>query len=186
MRVISGSAKGRRLKAPKGDKSRPTEDRVKESLFNILTPLKLNGVVLDLFSCSGSIGIEFLSRGAKKVYFNDWDRSNATLIRENLAMTGFEKDAVVMNHDYKKAINQLSLIENLQFDYVYLDPPYHTNYADRASALLLAQNLLSQDGLLMTERDSKAQPFDMEGYNIVDVRNYGSKSIVFYHLDSGS
>ncbi len=92
MRVISGDKKGFKLKAPKGMDTRPTEDRIKESLFNILGPINENSIVLDLFSGSGSIGIEFLSRGgAKFVYFIDNSNLSISTIKENIAHTDFEK-----------------------------------------------------------------------------------------------
>ena len=84
MRVISGIRRGQSLLGPKGKHSRPTEDKVKEAVFNVLYPLKDNCVAIDLFSCTGSIGIEFLSRGANKVYFSEYNGENISIMKKNL------------------------------------------------------------------------------------------------------
>ena len=126
MRVISGLKKGHKLKAPKGLEVRPTEDKIKESLFNILGNIDKDSLVLDLFGGSGSIGIEFLSRGARACYFVDISSNSISYIKDNLSHTGLNELANVIKSDSVKAIKQLSN-RNLKFDYIYIDPPFRHN-----------------------------------------------------------
>ncbi len=123
MRVISGLRKGHKLKSPKGQDIRPTEDRIKESLFNIIGPLKKESLVLDLFAGTGSIGIEFLSRGAKFVYFIDSSNESIRIIKDNLSLTKFLDSASIHKMD---SINSIKFLreKGILFDYIFIDPPY--------------------------------------------------------------
>src|SRR5699024_2858791 len=131
LRVISGDKKGFKLKAPKGKDTRPTEDRIKESLFNILGPIDENAIVLDLFSGSGSIGIEFLSRGAKSVYFVDSSNLSINIIKENLKHTDLNKRSKIIKGDSVKIVKFLDR-KNLKFDYIYIDPPYEGSLIEKS------------------------------------------------------
>ena len=132
MRVISGSARGLKLKAPEGLNTRPTTDRIKESLFNIIAADLYDICFLDLFGGSGGIGIEALSRGARKAYFADSSRKSIDIINDNLKRARLDSKAVVMNCDFRQALNRIKA-EGEKFDIVFLDPPYNTTLAADAA-----------------------------------------------------
>jgi len=124
MRVIAGSARSLRLKTIEGMSTRPTTDRIKETLFNIINSNLSGSVFVDLFSGSGAIGIEALSRGGKKAYFVDNNRACIKCIEDNLVFTKLKDKAVVMHTDVLSAIRKLQGILNEPVDYIFLDPPY--------------------------------------------------------------
>jgi 16S rRNA (guanine(966)-N(2))-methyltransferase RsmD len=181
LRVISGDKKGHRLKAPKGFDVRPTEDKIKESIFNILKPLKIEFTVLDLFAGSGSIGIEFLSRGAKKVYFIDVKQNSIDIIKENLRHTKLEDKSTVLKLEANRALRKF-LKDNLKFDYIYLDPPFKNhellfNVVD----YITKHDLLEKNGLILIEHEKELNlKLNINNFYRCDYRNYGSKSISFY------
>lgn len=147
MRVISGSAGGRRLKELSGMETRPTTDKVKESLFNIIQ-FEIEGRrALDLFAGTGQLGIEALSRGAAHCTFVDRRREAAGLVRENLRHTGLEDRARVIQGD------SLAFLEACgeKFDLIFLDPPYRTDLLDRALALAGKIDILSEYGIIICE-----------------------------------
>ncbi len=181
MRVISGSKKGHRLKAPKGDKVRPTEDRVKESLFNILGTIRSDAVVLDAFSGTGSIGIEFLSRGAKTCYFTDRSRESIKYIKENVIHTKSEEGAVIKAMAVESFLKRLSPGE-LKFDYIYIDPPFdRIELIAETMDLIYEKELFKEDTLFMAEYEGELR-VDEERYDLIDQRSYGKKFISFYKL----
>lgn len=128
MRVISGRARGTKLKSIDSDKTRPTLDRVKESLFNILQDWE-EAEVLDLFAGSGALGIEALSRGAKSATFCDCSFLSIQALKENLEKTRFSSQAIILNVDFQKGLQEL---QGKEFDYIFLDPPYQTDYVQKA------------------------------------------------------
>ena len=134
MRIISGSARGRRLVSPEGFDVRPTTDKVKESMFNIIQ-FELDGAaVLDLFAGTGQLGIEALSRGAEKAVFVDASKKSLETVRKNIALAGFSSSAETVQGD---AFAYLAAAKE-QFDIVFLDPPYHNGLCEKAFALLPA------------------------------------------------
>lgn len=148
MRIITGTAKGCRLKAPKGQDTRPTADRIKESLFNILG-MKVHGRhVLDLFAGTGNLGLEALSRGAAHAVFVD--RATAPVIRENALHTRLDGRAEVLKSDAFSALARLAGMGK-SFGLVFCDPPYHKGLWERALLFLDASELLSEDGILVVE-----------------------------------
>jgi len=186
VRVISGTRKGHKLKSPiKGDSIRPTEDRIKESLFNILGIIKRDSIVLDLFSGSGSIGIEFLSRGAKKCYFVDMSKKSISTIKENLSHTRLLDNAIVIRSDSIKAIQYLGN-KNLKFDYIYLDPPFNKHtLLTKAINTIVEYEILSYKGIMIIEHEKQfILDEDLPKFKQIDYRNYGSKSIAFYRWNS--
>jgi len=145
MRVISGIAKGTKLNSIDRITTRPTLDRVKESLFNIIQNKIEDSIILDLFSGSGAIAIEFLSRGAKKAYLCEINYKAIKMIYSNLEKTKLNSKAVVIKNDYKKALEFLSN-QKIQFDLIYLDPPYELNLAVDSVNKILKFNLLKEKG----------------------------------------
>ena len=128
MRVISGTARGTKLNSIDSLETRPTLDRVKESLFNIMQDKIENSIVLDLFAGSGAIGIEFISRGAKKAFFCEKSYIAAQMINQNLKKTKFENKSEIFEKDFRKCLIELSK-KNIKFDIIFIDPPYKENLA---------------------------------------------------------
>ena len=178
MRVISGLARGTKLKTIESDTTRPTLDRVKESLFNILQNKIKGTVVLDLFAGSGALGIEALSRGAVKAYFCDKNPEAVKVIKENLIKTRLLDKAIVFNKDYLEAIRKIK--EELSI--VFLDPPYKLDLAVKAINELLKNNLLTNDSLIIVETDEIERDLkeinQLENIEIVDTRKYGRANLV--------
>ena len=148
MRIIAGSCKGRPILAPKGMDTRPTLDRVKESLFGIIQFQIYGKTVLDLFAGSGNLGLEALSRGASFAAFNDMSRDAVKVIRANIEKLGFEQKSVVMNVDFAQAIRSLSA---RRFDIVFLDPPYRAGLMEKALKELSTAGILN-DGAMVLRR----------------------------------
>ena len=178
MRIIGGKYRSRVLAEFAGESVRPTSDRAKESLFNILS-LKLYGArVLDLFAGSGSLGLESLSRGAKEVVFNDCAKDSLAIVKKNLATLKIpvnSEEAKVINSDY------LVCLENLcgQFDIVFIDPPYRFDFGQKALAKIAQRGLLTENGIAVYERD---RPFEgeVDGLEKYDERKYGKTYITFF------
>ena len=146
MRVVAGSKKGRKLQALEGsDIVRPTTDKVKESVFNSIQFLVEGSTFLDLFSGSGQMGIEALSRGAKKAYFVDINRKSLGIIKQNIATVGFLDNAVVVNSDF---LNFCSLCSD-KIDIAYLDPPFSKGLLKQAIGAVIP--IMSQDGKILCE-----------------------------------
>ncbi len=181
MRVISGLARGTKLNSIDSISTRPTLDRVKESLFNILQPEIANSNILDLFGGSGAIAIEFLSRGAEKAYLCEKNNIAVKMIYKNLEKTKLTSKAVVISKDYKKALELLQT-EKIQFDIVYIDPPYLANIAVDSVKRILNLNLLKEKGKIIIETDDeKRELLELENLNInvYDIRKYGRVSLIF-------
>src|SRR5699024_668387 len=135
MKVSTGKFKQTKLLSPKVKNSRPTDNKVKEAIMDMLYPLEKDYLMLDLFSCTGQMGIEFLSRGTKKVYFNEINRSNFKLLKQNLDK--FEGiDYECFNNDFRTTLKILST-KKINFGYIYLDPPYKSDYVDKSLKLII-------------------------------------------------
>ena len=150
MKIISGKYKGRNIEGHNLDGTRPTMERVKESLFAIIQNYLDGAVVLDLFSGSGNLGIEALSEGASFAYLVDYNKKASDTIKRNLNTIGI-KDAEVINLDYKKALNYL---KDKKIDLIFLDPPYKTDFIEQSIKLIDEYNILSDEGLIICENDS--------------------------------
>lgn len=181
MRVISGSARGTKLNSIDSISTRPTLDRVKESLFNIINSKIQDSKVLDLFAGSGAIGIEFISRGCERAFFCEKSKEAAKMIESNLKKTRFESKAQIYIEDYKKALEKFKQ-NNLQFDIIYIDPPYKEDIAVKAVNKIISLNLLAKEGIIIIETDDKKreekelEQLDVEVY---DLRKYGRVYLMF-------
>lgn len=155
MRIITGKAKGLKLKTPAGNSTRPTSDRVKESLFSVLAGI-INfyevGKVLDIFAGTGALGLESLSRGAKSAIFID--KATTNLISENVRRAKFEECCKILRGDFEKFIKKLSA-ENLQFDLIFSDPPYNKGLSQKTLELVGEFNLMSSEGILIIEHGAE-------------------------------
>ncbi|MCD5407555.1 MAG: 16S rRNA (guanine(966)-N(2))-methyltransferase RsmD [Desulfotomaculum sp.] len=156
MRVIAGTAKKTQLKSPKGMDVRPTADRVKEAIFNILTPDILDCCFLDLFSGTGSIAIEALSRGAAQAVLVEKKLQNISIIKENLRRVKLASNAEILHKDVFLAMKILSSQKRI-FEIIYIDPPYQHDYYQRVLKAIIVCELLADDGLVVVE-SSKQQP----------------------------
>ncbi len=150
MRIIAGTAKGMRLKAPRGKDIRPTSDRVREALFSIIGLYLEGALFLDLYAGSGAVGIEALSRGAEKSVFVEHRRENTLLIKENLAKAGLSEKAVVIKDDTEKAILKLGR-QNIKAGLVFLDPPYSFTRLNELINKIIAGRIVEQGGLVIVE-----------------------------------
>lgn len=176
MRVIGGKYRSRVLAEFKGEEVRPTSDRAKEALFNILS-LKISlSRVLDLFGGSGSLGIECLSRGASFVVFNDKRAESVKLLKTNLKKLGVdEKQVEIFSHDYLVCLSQLKG----EFDLIFLDPPYKEEFGVSALREIAKRKLLSENGIAVYERD-KSFIGEIEGLERFDERKYGKTYFTFF------
>lgn len=179
MRVIAGSAKRLQLKTIEGLGTRPTTDRIKETLFNMISPELADSRFLDLFSGSGAIGIEALSRGAKAAYFVENNQKAAACIRENLKHTKLEDRAVLMKTDVLSALKRLE--GDVPFDFIFMDPPYHAGAEYEVFAYLKNSSLVSADTLIILEAslDTDFGYLDEMGYEIIKEKKYKTNRHIF-------
>lgn len=175
MRIIAGAARGRKLIAPDGVETRPTADRVRESLFNILGRRVSDARVLDLFAGSGALALEAISRGAEFAALCDVSREAAKAIERNIALLRAEDRTLLIRADWREALARL---RGRRFSIVFLDPPYRMldAYASAAEALR-AQGLLEADAVLVMEHAAKLAISLPEGFEIFDERRYGDTAV---------
>ena len=179
MRVIAGKARRLNLKTIPGNDTRPTTDRIKETLFNILQPEIPGCRFLDLFSGSGAIGIEALSRGAMESVFVEKNPKAMACVKENLQKTHFERKGMTMQMDVMTALYKLE--GEKQFDYIFMDPPYNHELEKSVLTYLAESSLLSEEGIIIVEA-SKETEFDYAedlGYHIIKEKEYKTNKHVF-------
>ncbi len=180
LRVITGTAKNRKLKVPGGFEVRPTSDRVKEALFNILGGLVPGCLFLDLFAGTGNVGIEALSRGAAGAVFVEKNRKNVLVIEENLVLTGLHSRARVINLDVFKALPVLGR-EGRLFDLVFLDPPYLKKLEADVLSGIAGNNLLKPWGMVIVESSSRdLLPPAVDLIKLNRQEKYGDTMLSFY------
>lgn len=181
MRVIAGAAKGRRLRGPGGDATRPLTDRAKEALFSSLGASVAGAVVLDLYAGSGQLGIEALSRGAGACTFVERDRRAVAALRANVGAVGL--GGHVEAGDVERFLARES---GERADIVFLDPPYAIDETELAGVVAAAAGRLSGDGVLVVHRRHDHNPPDVPaGFTIVDRRRYGDTVLWWIRRSSG-
>ena len=180
MRVIAGSARRIQLKTVTGTDTRPTTDRIKETLFNMLQYDLADSVFLDLFSGSGAIGIEALSRGAAKAVFAEQNPQAVACINDNLKATGFTSSAVVMKRDVLTALREMSGKDDC-FDFVFMDPPYNQNLETQVLAYLKDSDLISEDTIIIIEASSETDVATllMSAYSEIKTKKYKTNQHIF-------
>ena len=182
MRVITGTARGRKLKDLPGLETRPTTDKVKESIFNIVQFDVEGRRVLDLFAGTGQLGIEALSRGAEKCVFVDESREAARVVRENLEHTGFANQSRVVQGD---AVSFLASCRE-KFELAFLDPPYATDLLDKALLKMSEIDIVSENGIIVCESAlDKLLPQLPPPYRMGREYRYGKIKLTLYHRDLG-
>lgn len=181
MRIISGTMRGTKLFTLEGLNTRPTLDRVKEALFSKINFELQDAIVLDLFSGSGALALESLSRGAQKSVLCDSSRDAIKIIKQNIEKTRTNDKTVLLNCDYKKALEDLKN-EKIKFDIVFLDPPYMTDFAEDAAKIIIENDLLNENGLIILETDNKdkvIKNLDTNLIEIKDMKRYGRVYLLF-------
>jgi len=183
MRVIAGSAKRIQLKTLDGFDTRPTTDRSKETLFNMIAPYLCKSRFLDLFSGSGAIGIEALSRGAAEVVFAEQNPAALECIRTNLANTRLTEQAEVYSGDVMATLMKLS--GRRKFDYIFMDPPYNQNWEKKVLEYLAESGLLEEQGTIIVEasRETDFSYLENWGYVLMKRKEYKTNVHIFIGLD---
>lgn len=178
LRVIAGEARSLPLKAPEGLDTRPTTDRIKETLFNMLQADVPGSVFVDMFSGSGAIGIEALSRGAKKAYFIDNSPKALTCIQQNLTFTKMTDRAIVIKQDASGAVG--SIFEK-EVDIIFMDPPYDNGYERTVLSLLKNMRYVTEDTLIIVEASLKTDFDYVEemGFTIIKEKRYKTNKHIF-------
>ena len=179
MRVISGLARGHKLFTYKGKDIRPTSDKVRESLFNILGPEVFGSFFLDLFAGSGAVGIEALSRGAVKAIFVDKDNKSKACIVKNLSKTRFHEKGEVFRGDVIDVLFSLNQ-KGHKYDYIFLDPPYKSDIISRVLSIVNDSELLKEEGIVIVEHSADNQNW-LESANLIPIKNkcYGDTVLTF-------
>lgn len=180
MRIITGSAKGVRLKTPQGMETRPTSDRVKESLFNILSNRVLDAMVLDLFAGTGNLGLEALSRGAAQAIFVDRSFNSINLIKDNASLTKLADRAECYKSDVFSALSKICQAKQ-QFDLIFCDPPYNQGFVDKILQVVDNAEILAEDGILMIEHSKHEKVlFSLQKIEMIRTEKYGGTLISFF------
>ena len=177
MRVISGLYKGRNIEGFDIDGTRPTQDRVKESVFGSIQDYIDDSTVLDLFSGSGNLAIESLSNGASKAYLVDNSKDAINIINKNINDIKVE-NAYVIKDDYMNALNYFKN-NNVKFDIIFLDPPYKDDYIDNSIKYLLDNNMINKNGIIVCEFENNIK-LDYEEFEIKKEKKFGYKKIVIF------
>jgi len=178
MKIISGKLKGRVLKGYDLEKTRPTMERVKESTFAMIQNKLPSSIVLDLFSGSGALAIESISRGAKYAISCDNSKKAIQIIKTNIQKCHFTEEIEVINKDYKKTLEDM---KDKKFDIIFLDPPYKTDFGIDAIEIIMKNNMLEEEGIVVFETDRENEYIDSikEYANVLNVRKYGRVKLVF-------
>lgn len=179
MRIISGTARGTKLYTLEGQATRPTLDRVKESLFNIIQEEIPNSIFLDLFSGSGAIGLEAASRGAKKAILCDKSKEAINIISRNVEKTHLKEKIELHNLDYEQLL-KTKIKEEL--DIIYIDPPYNSNFVIKAVEILLSKKLIKESSRIIIETDRQdniIEELEKMNIEITDKRKYGRAILIF-------
>ena len=170
LRVISGKARGLKLESLEGLTTRPTLDKVKQAIFNMLFDITYDATVLDLFSGSGAMGIECISRGSKECTFVDIEKDAIDIINKNIKKAKFENESKVIKSDFISFLNST----NQKFDLIFLDPPYGSDYYENSLCLLKQNDLLNQNAVIVVESSKDVVPNFPSYYEITRQKFYGT------------
>ena len=178
MRIVGGKFRGRKLQPPSSDRIRPTTDRTRESLFNILAhKIEFDGArVIDLFAGTGALGLEAMSRGCSYVLFVEESAEGRGLLRTNIEALGLQGNSRIFKRD-ATLLGEAGTIES--FDLVFLDPPYGKGLGEKAMAALREGRWLSTGAVVILEERSDALPNSVDGFEEIDRRSFGDTSILF-------
>ena len=183
VRIIAGKARGRKLIPPATMETRPTLDRVKESMFSIIQNYIPDAVVVDVFAGTGSLGLEAASRGAKEVYLVDRSKDAFSLLKQNIDNLKFQDTCYAINKDSYEALRYLADKKKV-FDVIFIDPPYCKEMIPEAIKIVYDKKILSKDGIIVTKIDSIEEIY--EGYeeiSLIKSRKYGNTTICLYKYE---
>jgi len=179
LRIIAGEFKGKRLFSPKDRRVRPTTDKVKEAVFSMVSGYLEDAVVVDLFSGTGNLGLEALSRGARKCWFCDNSRDSMELVRRNIAHCGQEERSVTLTGDFSRALGRVTD----KVDILFLDPPYGKGLIEKSLERACELSLLGQDGVAVAEcGEGEDLPEAVSGMTKVKQKRYGAISVAIYAI----
>ncbi|WP_318504915.1 16S rRNA (guanine(966)-N(2))-methyltransferase RsmD [Bacillus sp. T3] len=185
MRVVSGICKGKSLKAVPGNSTRPTTDKVKEAIFNIIGPYFSGGIGLDLFAGSGGLGIEAISRGLDQVIFVDREGKAIQTIKENIVACGLEKHAEIYRNDASRALKAIVKRE-LKFDVIFLDPPYKKQQLLDVLTDMDRHQLVENKGVIVCEHGHDVElPEQVGHFMVIKREQYGIIHITIFQNDLG-
>lgn len=180
MRIIAGTARGRKLLSPENMETRPTLDRIKESMFSIIQMRIPEATVLDVFAGTGSLGLEAASRGAKECHLIDKSPITFPLLKKNIENLKFEENCKCYNMDSYDALKMFSRDKKV-FDIIFIDPPYMKDMIPKAIEIIYENNLLDRNGLIVTKIDTREELYEGNNYIVkVDHRKYGNTTVCFY------
>lgn len=182
VRVISGSARGLKLNTPGDDRVRPTTDRVKESMFNIVQDWVYDSQVLDLFAGSGALGIEALSRGASQAVFCDNSLDSIKIIKSNIEKARVVDRSQIVSGDFKRCLRDMEA-KNQSFDMIFVDPPYYKGLFEEVLDTIRSCKILKKDGIVIVEHDAKKPIGQVEGLGVYKEKKYGITMLTFYCLE---
>lgn len=182
VRVISGSARGLKLNTPGDDRVRPTTDRVKESMFNIVQDWVYDSQGLDLFAGSGALGIEALSRGASQAVFCDNSLDSIKIIKSNIEKARVVDRSQIVSGDYKRCLRDMEA-KNQSFDMIFVDPPYYEGLFEEVLDTIRSCKILKKDGIVIVEHDAKRPIGQVEGLEVYKEKKYGITMLTFYCLE---
>ena len=181
MKVISGTLKGRNIIGYNIDGTRPTMDRVKESLFATIQSYVKDSIVLDLFAGSGQLGIEAISNGANTCYFIDNNKEVIKVLNQNISNLNIKSNSKVILSDWKKSLNEFSN-QGIKFDLIFVDPPYDYNVYEKILEKVSTLNLLNENGLIILEHSNLKFKESYNNLTLYKAKKYGSKSIYIYKI----
>ncbi len=180
MRIITGDYKGRRLEMPINNDIRPTSEKVKEAIFSAIAAYIYDATCVDLFTGTGNLGLEALSRGASKCYFCDSSRESLNLTKRNIAMCKAEDKSVLMAGDFERSLIKLGE-KGEKVDVFFIDPPYKEGLYEKVFQLIKEYELLAEDGIIVTEHNSRDKfPEELEGFSLLKDKVYGTIGVTIY------
>ncbi|MPQ42439.1 16S rRNA (guanine(966)-N(2))-methyltransferase RsmD [Clostridium tarantellae] len=183
MRIISGRAKGRKILSPPTYDTRPTLDRIKESIFSMIQGYIPDAVSIDVFAGTGSLGLEAASRGAKEVYLVDKSPITFPVLKENIDNLGFNDCCYALNTDAYSALRNLASRGKV-FDLIFIDPPYLKNLIPEAMEIIDNNSMLQADGLIVTKIDSSEEIFEgTKNIKLCREKKYGNTTVCFYKIE---
>ena len=180
MRIIAGRARGHKLLSPETMETRPTLDRVKEAMFSSIQLYIPDGVVVDVFAGTGSLGLEAASRGAKEVYLIDKSNTTYPLLKKNVMNLKFQDFCTTLNMDAYDALRSLAS-KNKKFDIIFIDPPYCKVMIPEAIKIVKEKDLLKEDGIIVTKIDSIEEIYPgYEDITLSKSKKYGNTTVCYY------
>lgn len=179
MKVISGTLKGRNIQGYNIDGTRPTMDRVKESLFATIQNDIKNAIVLDLFAGSGQLGIEAISNGANTCYFIDNNKEVIKILTQNISNLNIKQNSKIILSDWKKSLNEFAS-QNIKFDIIFVDPPYDYNVYEKILEKVSNLNLLNKNGIIILEHSNLKFKDTYNNLTLYKSKKYGNKSVNIY------